>query len=292
MQPTVDTGSWSTLANTIDQLLANGPVAGLITIIITALIFAGILVGTVWAIVRVIRARKELPAPIGEIFNREQYALNILDLIRDISDYNTRRDQLSRKHERIREHSIVRDQMSLADANVDYIHSMLIIRFSEYIREKNPHYHGAVADFPVYRSFDTAVEKTLTEVLKVFRRVAKENHLSDKTEADFFAYIGKRLERIKAFSQQVFQNSYNSDQIPIQEVMKDFEENWKMCEPIYKQTFTDMRKIAVDYYALIETEEKDYDEAWSNFVSEIPKKLAIGVTHTSSGASALRRSER
>lgn len=292
MQPNLDANSWSNLAGTIDQLITNNPASGLFTIVVTALVFAGILIGSTWAVVRIIRARYDPPKQTGEIFNREQYTLNILLLIRDMHEFNARRDTMSRASERIREHVIVRDQMSLVEANIDYVHSNILISFSEYLREKYPDELEASTDFPVYRAFDVAMRHSLSEVTKVFRRVAKENHLADRNEENFHEYCDQKLEQIKTFSYRMFEASYSSRTIPTHEILNDFEKEWKKTEPIYRRTLKDMRSIAVQYAAEINKKEAEFDAEWSEFISGIPERLADGVTTTAGGKSAIRGSKR
>lgn len=259
----------------IENLLSSNPLQGLFIITTSLLIFASILVLTTWMIVKIIKANKVLPKPIGDIFDKEKHALNILELTKQILTFNTERDLLSRCQERILEHVIVRDQMAVAESTIDHIKSILLIKISDLIRSKelsNP------LDSPIYHSYSFIISHTLDEITKIYRRMAKENHLAEKSDQEFFKYYSKKLEFIKTFGSQVLEsNYYNNQAIPINDIVKVYNNQWSEFKLLYERIFIDMKDISIKYEIQIKTEEEAYNKRWSKFVSSIPNLLLSGI---------------
>lgn len=274
---TVNTTAWNELALTIDRLITADPIGGLFTIVITTSIFLILAIIAVWAVVRIMRARKEEPKPLGDILDREKFAYNILQLSEEMAKITAEGRRLSSKHERIREHNIVRDQMTLVDSTIGFVESILIIKMSDKIRQMNPHYSGSAADFPAFRSFEQAIKYVLREYVSMFRRIAKENHLADRTEQEFFQYIGQKLENMKVTGRKLFESVYSSDVLPLSILMEEYDRDWKEIEVKYKDTLIGMREIASRYIEIMNKEEEDYQNRWNLFMVRIPEILQKNV---------------
>jgi len=268
--PTVDfnpTG-WAALATTIAELLRANPSTGIATMLIATFLFFGLIVAATWSIVRIIKS-KQPPA----VVNTQKFSLAIMDITKQISKLIARRDELSRKHERIIIHSVVRDQMIIVESVLEHVHSLYLISMSDKIRKANPHYHKNPSDFPAFHTFDRALSRVFNETKGFFRRIAKENHLLDKSEQEFFIYVGQQLEAMRVFTRRVFESAVSDEIFSVSELLSMFDSNWEGHEPHYRRILLDMREVAKRYAALVAQETAEYDLEWNSFFSNIPSLL-------------------
>lgn len=273
---TPDASDWNLIVNTVQLLIDNDPARGLITIFVSVLVLLGLLVGATWAIVRIIKAQK---APKGTSLDQERFMKNVLVLVKQMTALNTERDRLSRRHEHIREHSLVRDHMTLVEGTQEEVRNQVLLEVANVIAEKNPNYDGVIADSKPYIQIEYVVDQIVDEVHTYIRRAAKENHMADKSEQDFFNYVSIKVSRIDTMIQQTINTKSNNAHVT-ETLKKIVTKLWPTVEPIYKRLFTEMRQIATNYYTLIETEETEYEQKWSEFIAMIPDLLMNGATET------------
>lgn len=274
----INPSAWNELAITINQLLLEDPEKGLFTIFVTVIVFLLLVLITVWAVTRIIKANKSLPPPSGETFNRDQFTLNVLTLTERMTKLTVEGRNLAAKHERILEHTITRDQMTVVDNSLENLKSIITISFNDKLREISPHFSGTVGEFPAARIFEHSLNYTFEEVIKFFRRIAKENHLADRSEKDFNDYINQKLEAIKNHGRKVFESVYASDIIPISHILKKYEERWPSYAEELRHLLESMREISIVYRDQIKREEEEYQTRWTAFTSSIHDTLSKGIT--------------
>lgn len=269
----VDASLWQSIAQTIATLMSTDPTMGLFVIVLSIVVFAALLLGVTWAMVRITRARKQ---PVGHIFHEEAFTRNVLEMIKKLTAFNNERDQLSRRHEQIKQHSIVRDQIIVAEGSIDQIRNILMLTASDKVTDHNPHMDEAVSENPNFMKIESTLERVLSETFTFFRRVAKENHIVEKSEEQFFEYVNMKVDRIYTLSLQSI-NVQGTDSKTVKTAKKIFDENWREVEATFRRLFTEMRYIASQYYEMIRKESEDYDERWSEFIASIPDQLLNGV---------------
>lgn len=271
---TPNAADWNLIVNTVQLLMDNDPVKGLITIFVSVVVLLGLLVGATWAIVRIIKAQK---APRGTALDQEKFMKNVLVMVKQMTAMNTERDRLSRRHEHIREHSLVRDQMTIVEGTQEEVRNQMLLEAANIISKKNPNFEGVIADSKPYIQMEYVIDNIIDETHTFIRRAAKENHMADKTEQDFFSYVSIKVSRIHTITQQTINTKSNNAHVT--EAIKQIIANlWPSIEPIYKRLFTEMRQISTNYFELIAKEEDDYEQKWSEFVAKIPDILMNGAT--------------
>lgn len=227
-------------------------------------------------IVRIIRAQK---TPGGTILDQEQFMKNVLAMIKEMSALNTERDRLSRRHEHIREHSLVRDQMTIVEGTQEEVRNKILLEVAKVLVARNPAYDGVIADSKPYIQLEYVVDQIIDEIHTFVRRAAKENHMADKSENDFYAYVSIKVSRIHTLAQQTINRKSNHSNVS--ETVKTIIENlWPAIEPIYRRLFTEMRQISTNYLTMMIQEDSEYDQKWSEFVAKIPDILTNGATES------------
>ena len=89
-----DVSLWACIANTISTLLSDDPVQGFFVVLLSMGVFFGILYGTSSILIKVLRTKFRNTSP-DEIFNKERYSLNVIEMVRDLQEFNAERDKLS-----------------------------------------------------------------------------------------------------------------------------------------------------------------------------------------------------
>ena len=93
-----DVSLWASIANTISALMIDDPLRGFFVVLLSMGVFFGLLFGTSSVLIRILRSKRK-PSQY-ELFHKETYALNVVDMIRDLQDFNHDRDKLSRDCEK------------------------------------------------------------------------------------------------------------------------------------------------------------------------------------------------
>lgn len=273
--PTQTSSAWTEIADQIALLLQNDPIIGLATILLTTIVFFAVVVGGTWAITKIIKSRKQ---PLGPTFQQDVFTRNVMKMVQQMVDFHDERDRLSRKHTILREHTLIRDQMTVADGALDYIESDLLVKMNKRISEEletnvSPTQHS------VYREYSLVIPYILEYFRKEMRRIAIENHLAERKNAEFDKYVNNKLDHAKIQSVQLFKSLYSSQIIKADQLIDDFENrDWNVIREQYKGALMEMREIAIRYDQQIKQEEKEFQERWSNFVSQIPEILSEGIT--------------
>ena len=271
---------WASIANTVSTLLSDDPVRGFFVVLLSMGVFFGILYGTSSIILKILRTKRN-PVPY-EIFNKEKFSLNVIEMIRDIQEFNSKRDKFSRDCERRKERTVPKEQRTLAQSTIEFIRSTFLLKISDLIREIHPDDINVPDDYDEYRDYQSALDRVMDEVMKMFDGVARENHLADKTTVEFQSYMEYKLNNLKTLIRRVFESYYVSPVLQLKTIMSTYDQDWNESERHYRKLFVDMRAIALKHKQEIETQEQDYNSKWSLFIQALPERL-IKNTLTKSG---------
>lgn len=270
----VDASVWNQIAQTINELLTADPVGGLFVVLLSVAVFLSLLIGATWAVVKIIKAKN---TPSGSIFQEEVFTRNVLEMIKHLVAFNAERDRLSKRHEYIRENAIIRDQMVVVEGAQDQIRNIILIDLTDRIQKAKPEYSGIVSEMPNYVKFAHNVDILLNEIFVFFRRAAKENHMVEKSEEEFFEYVSTKIDRLYTLAKQSIKIK-SKDASMVHTLQSSFDANWREIEASYRRLFTEMRIIASRYLTKIDQEEEDFEQRWTEFIAAIPDMLLKGVT--------------
>jgi len=271
---------WASIANTVSTLLSDDPVRGFFVVLLSMGVFFGILYGTSSIILKILRTKRN-PVPY-EIFNKEKFSLNVIEMIRDIQEFNSKRDKFSRDCERRKERTVPKEQRTLAQSTIEFIRSTFLLKISDLIREIHPDDINVPDDYDEYRDYQSALDRVMDEVTKMFDGVARENHLADKTTVEFQSYMEYKLNNLKTLIRRVFESYYVSPVLQLKTIMSTYDQDWNESEKHYRKLFVDMRAIALKHKQEIEIQEQEYNSKWSLFIQALPERL-IKNTLTKSG---------
>ena len=280
MNNMTDVSLWASIANTVSTLLSDDPIRGFFVVLLSMGVFFGILYGTSSIILKILRTKRN-PVPY-EIFNKEKFSLNVIEMIRDIQEFNSKRDKFSRDCERRKERTVPKEQRTLAQSTIEFIRSTFLLKISDLIREIHPDDINVPDDYDEYRDYQSALDRVMDEVMKMFDGVARENHLADKTTVEFQSYMEYKLNNLKTLIRRVFESYYVSPVLQLKTIMSTYDQDWNESEKHYRKLFVDMRAIALKHKQEIETQEQEYNSKWSLFIQALPERL-IKNTLTKSG---------
>ena len=266
---------WVGIANTIRALMIDDPLRGLFVVLLSMGVFFGLLFGTSSVLMRVLRSKRKLSQ--YELFHKERYALNVVDMIRDLQDFNHDRDKLSRDCEKRKERTVPMEQASLARSVIDFLRSSFLLKVSDLIRDIHPDDNNLPDDYDEYRDYQNALGRVMDEVTKMFDGVARENHLAEKTTVEFESYMDYKLNNLKTLIRRVFESYYVSPVLPLKTIMSTYDQDWNESEKHYRKLFVDMRAIALKHKQEIETQEREYNTKWSLFIQNLPERLIKNV---------------
>lgn len=266
---------WVGIANTISALMIDDPLRGFFVVLLSMGVFFGLLFGTSSVLMRVLRSKRKLSQ--YELFHKERYALNVVDMIRDLQDFNHDRDKLSRDCEKRKERTVPMEQASLARSVIDFLRSSFLLKVSDLIRDIHPDDNNLPDDYDEYRDYQNALGRVMDEVTKMFDGVARENHLAEKTTVEFESYMDYKLNNLKTLIRRVFESYYVSPVLPLKTIMSTYDQDWNESEKHYRKLFVDMRAIALKHKQEIETQEREYNTKWSLFIQNLPERLIKNV---------------
>jgi len=266
---------WVDIANTISALMIDDPLRGFFVVLLSMGVFFGLLFGTSSVLMRVLRSKRKLSQ--YELFHKERYALNVVDMIRDLQDFNHDRDKLSRDCEKRKERTVPMEQASLARSVIDFLRSSFLLKVSDLIRDIHPDDNNLPDDYDEYRDYQNALGRVMDEVTKMFDGVARENHLAEKTTVEFESYMDYKLNNLKTLIRRVFESYYVSPVLPLKTIMSTYDQDWNESEKHYRKLFVDMRAIALKHKQEIETQEREYNTKWSLFIQNLPERLIKNV---------------
>ena len=266
---------WVGIANTISALMIDDPLRGFFVVLLSMGVFFGLLFGTSSVLMRVLRSKRK-PSQY-ELFHKERYALNVVDMIRDLQDFNHDRDKLSRDCEKRKERTVPMEQASLARSVIDFLRSSFLLKVSDLIRDIHPDDNNLPDDYDEYRDYQNALGRVMDEVTKMFDGVARENHLAEKTTVEFESYMDYKLNNLKTLIRRVFESYYVSPVLPLKTIMSTYDQDWNESEKHYRKLFVDMRAIALKHKQEIETQEREYNTKWSLFIQNLPERLIKNV---------------
>ena len=281
MNNMTDVSLWASIANTVSTLLSDDPIQGFFVVLLSMGVFFGILYGTSSILIKVLRTKFRNTTPT-EIFNKEKYSLNVIEMVRDLQEFNTERDKISRDCERRKERTVPKEQRTLAQSTIEFIRSSFLLKISDLIRELHPDDNNVPDDYDEYRDYQNALDRVMDEVTKMFDGVARENHLADKTTVEFQSYIEYKLNNLKPLIRRVFESYYVSPVLPLKKIMSTYDQDWNESEKHYRKLFVDMRAIALKHKQEIGIQEQEYNSKWSLFIQTLPERL-IKNTLTKSG---------
>ena len=266
---------WVGIANTISALMIDDPLRGFFVVLLSMGVFFGLLFGTSSVLMRVLRSKRKLSQ--YELFHKERYALNVVDMIRDLQDFNHDRDKLSRDCEKRKERTVPMEQASLARSVIDFLRSSFLLKVSDLIRDIHPDDNNLPDDYDEYRDYQNALGRVMDEVTKMFDGVARENHLAEKTTVEFESYMDYKLNNLKTLIRRVFESYYVSPVLPLKTIMSTYDQDRNESEKHYRKLFVDMRAIALKHKQEIETQEREYNTKWSLFIQNLPERLIKNV---------------
>ena len=266
---------WASIANTISVLMTDDPLRGFFVVLLSMGVFFGLLFGTSSVLIRILRSKRKLSQ--YELFHKETYALNVVDMIRDLQDFNHDRDKLSRDSEKRKERTVPMEQASLARSVIDFLRSSFLLKVSDLIRDIHPDDNNLPDDYDEYRDYQNALERVMDEVTKMFDGVARENHLAEKTTVEFESYMDYKLTNLKTLIRRVFESYYVSPVLPLKTIMSTYDQEWSESEKHYRKLFVDMRAIALKHKQEITSQEQEYSTKWSLFIQNLPERLIKNV---------------
>ena len=266
---------WVGIANTISALMIDDPLRGFFVVLLSMGVFFGLLFGTSSVLIRILRSKRK-PSQY-ELFHKETYALNVVDMIRDLQDFNHDRDRLSRDCEKRKERTVPMEQASLARSVIDFLRSSFLLKVSDLIRDIHPDDNNLPDDYDEYRDYQNALGRVMDEVTKMFDGVARENHLAEKTTVELQSYIDYKLNNLKTLIRRVFESYYVSPVLPLKTIMSTYEQDWNESEKHYRKLFVDMRAIALKHKQEIGAQEQEYSTKWSLFIQNLPERLIKNV---------------
>ena len=266
---------WASIANTISVLMTDDPLRGFFVVLLSMGVFFGLLFGTSSVLIRILRSKRKLSQ--YELFHKETYALNVVDMIRDLQDFNHDRDKLSRDSEKRKERTVPMEQASLARSVIDFLRSSFLLKVSDLIRDIHPDDNNLPDDYDEYRDYQNALGRVMDEVTKMFDGVARENHLAEKTTVELQSYIDYKLNNLKTLIRRVFESYYVSPVLPLKTIMSTYDQEWSESEKHYRKLFVDMRAIALKHKQEITSQEQEYSTKWSLFIQNLPERLIKNV---------------
>ena len=266
---------WVGIANTISVLMTDDPLRGFFVVLLSMGVFFGLLFGTSSVLIRILRSKRK-PSQY-ELFHKETYALNVVDMIRDLQDFNHDRDRLSRDCEKRKERTVPMEQASLARSVIDFLRSSFLLKVSDLIRDIHPDDNNLPDDYDEYRDYQNALGRVMDEVTKMFDGVARENHLAEKTTVELQSYIDYKLNNLKTLIRRVFESYYVSPVLPLKTIMSTYDQEWSESEKHYRKLFVDMRAIALKHKQEITSQEQEYSTKWSLFIQNLPERLIKNV---------------
>jgi len=266
---------WVGIANTISVLMTDDPLRGFFVVLLSMGVFFGLLFGTSSVLIRILRSKRK-PSQY-ELFHKETYALNVVDMIRDLQDFNHDRDRLSRDCEKRKERTVPMEQASLARSVIDFLRSSFLLKVSGLIRDIHPDDNNLPDDYDEYRDYQNALGRVMDEVTKMFDGVARENHLAEKTTVEFESYMDYKLTNLKTLIRRVFESYYVSPVLPLKTIMSTYDQEWSESEKHYRKLFVDMRAIALKHKQEITSQEQEYSTKWSLFIQNLPERLIKNV---------------
>ena len=271
-----DVSLWVNIANTISALMTDDPLRGFFVVLLSMGVFFGLLFGTSSVLMRVLRSKRKTTQ--YELFHKEKYAINVVDMIRDLQEFNHARDNLSRDCEKRKERIVPMEQAALARSVVDFIRSSFLLKVSDLIRNLHPGDDNNLPDdYDEYRDYQNALERVMDEVIKMFNGVARENHLAEKTTVEFESYMNYKLNNLKTLIRRVFESYYVSPILPLKKIMSTYDQDWSESEKHYRKLFIDMRAIASKHKQEIKSQEEEYSATWSVFIQNLPERLIKNV---------------
>jgi hypothetical protein len=271
-----DVSLWVNIANTISALMTDDPLRGFFVVLLSMGVFFGLLFGTSSVLMRVLRSKRKTTQ--YELFHKEKYAINVVDMIRDLQEFNHARDNLSRDCEKRKERIVPMEQAALARSVVDFIRSSFLLKVSDLIRNLHPGDDNNLPDdYDEYRDYQNALERVMDEVIKMFNGVARENHLAEKTTVEFESYMNYKLNNLKTLIRRVFESYYVSPILPLKKIMSTYDQDWSESEKHYRKLFIDMRSIALKHKQEIKSQEEEYSATWSVFIQNLPERLIKNV---------------
>ena len=270
-----DVSLWASIANTISALMTDDPLRGFFVVLLSMGVFFGLLFGTSSVLIRILRSKRKTTQ--YELFHKETYALNVVDMIRDLQDFNHDRDKLSRDSEKRKERTVPMEQASLARSVIDFLRSSFLLKVSDLIRDIHPDDNNLPDDYDEYRDYQNALERVMDEVTKMFDGVARENHLAEKTTVEFESYMDYKLTNLKTLIRRVFESYYVSPVLPLKTIMSTYDQEWSESEKHYRKLFVDMRAIALKHKQEITSQEQEYSTKWSLFIQNLPERLIKNV---------------
>ena len=271
-----DVSLWVNIANTISALMTDDPLRGFFVVLLSMGVFFGLLFGTSSVLMRVLRSKRKTTQ--YELFHKEKYAINVVDMIRDLQEFNHARDNLSRDCEKRKERIVPMEQAALARSVVDFIRSSFLLKVSDLIRNLHPGDDNNLPDdYDEYRDYQNALERVMDEVIKMFNGVARENHLAEKTTVEFESYMNYKLNNLKTLIRRVFESYYISPILPLKKIMSTYDQDWSESEKHYRKLFIDMRSIALKHKQEIKSQEEEYSATWSVFIQNLPERLIKNV---------------
>lgn len=264
MDPIPNVSDWSQIVHVIRELMEQSPGMGIIVIVISLLVISTLIVITTWSVIRIIRARKT------------PQLKSILSLVRVITEMMSERDRLSRRHEHIKENSLIRDQMAIVEGTLDDIQKHLLIELSRTLTDNEPDDSNInITNSSSYLEAKDTLTLVFSDVHVALRRAIKENHIDDKTEAEFFDYVNEKVSRMKTL---ILQNiNVRSTKISVDKRLSElFDIHWSTLEPMARKMFQNLRYIKLKYKALIDEEEALFDKQWTEFMNKVPEILTKG----------------
>lgn len=264
MEPVPNVSDWSQIVNVIRDLMEQSPGMGAIVIIVSLLVIASLVALTTWSIIKIIRAKKE------------PHMKNILTVVRVLTEIMAERDRLSRRHEHIKENSLVRDQMAIVEGVIEDIQNHSLIQISRVLTDQQPDDSDInITNSPEYLQARDTLILIFGDVHVALRRAIKENHIDEKTEAEFYDYANEKIARLKTLILQTV--NVRSTSISIDKMLSGlFEQQWTTIEPMVRKMFMNLRQIKLKYAELISTEETMFDQQWTEFMNKMPEMITRG----------------
>jgi hypothetical protein len=276
-ETSINTSGWNSLALTINRLLLENPEKGLLTIFITIIVFLLLTIITVWAITKIIKANKAIPIPVGKICNMERFTKNVLLVVEEMTRLQAEGRELSVKHTRFLEYTILRDQMILVDSSIGDIKNILSVSFLQSVKKHSSREMSKIMEYPAIGVFENSIKYSFDEISKILRRIAKENHLAEKEEIEFSKYLNKKTETLFNYFNQIFESSYSSNTFPFIFVEEIIQQKTDYIENEFKHILKSIRDISIHYNTIIKKEEESYQKRWKEFNSNILNILSEGI---------------
>lgn len=255
---------WSQIVNVIREMMADSPGMGILVIILSLLVVTFLITISTWAVIKIIRARK---APHMD---------SILSLVRVLTSMMSERDRLSRRHEHIRENSLIRDQMTVVEGTMEDVEKHLLIQISRTLTDLEPDGSEVnITNSSNYLQAKDSLSLVFKDIHVQFRRAIKENHIDEKTEIEFFDYVADKVARLRTIMLQYI--NVRSTTISTDKLLTDtLEKNWLYIDPMVRKMYQNIRQLKIKYATLIQEEEMLFDSQWNEFMNKVPEILTKG----------------